>query len=312
MTEHSFSTSFNNHKNINLIYIFFNLHDKNIAKEMNMNITEIIKDAFLFPSKNTGRFAIYLLLSVLMVGFAMGGIFTYAFGIIDAENYLTGGIYLIISMLIGFIISGYHIKVIKSGINHEDNVPVFELYENFMTGFDNVLVLILYFITPTLIVMLVGFGTNLFGNAMEVVKEFVLQIFNVYIMDSSIDIAVNAISLALTNFLNSLAITVTVALVVFLIFSIIYLMAEARLANTGSLKEALNIFEAVKDIKRIGVGKFVLLLLAIVVVITIIELILIIALTFYPFLLSVIYIILTPYMVLVSQRALGLLYSDIT
>ncbi len=312
MTEHSFSTSFNNHKNINLIYIFFNLHDKNIAKEMNMNITEIIKDAFLFPSKNTGRFAIYLLLSVLMVGFAMGGIFTYAFGIIDAENYLTGGIYLIISMLIGFIISGYHIKVIKSGINHEDNVPVFELYENFMTGFDNVLVLILYFITPTLIVMLVGFGTNLFGNAMEVVKEFVLQIFNVYIMDSSIDIAVNAISLALTNFLNSLAITVTVALVVFLIFSIIYLMAEARLANTGSLKEALNIFEAVKDIKRIGVGKFVLLLLAIVVVIAIIELILIIALTFYPFLLSVIYIILTPYMVLVSQRALGLLYSDIT
>ena len=285
---------------------------KIFAGEINMNITEIIKDAFLFPSKNTGRFAIYLLLSVLMVGFVIGGIFTYAFGIIDAENYLTGGIYLIIAMVIGFIISGYHIKIIKSGIEHDDNVPVFELYEDFMTGFDNVLVLILYYIIPALIVILVGYGTNLFGKAMEVVEEFVLQIFNVYIMGDSIDIAVNAISPILTSFFNSLAITITVALVVFLIFSIIYLMAEARLANTGSLREALNIFEATKDITRIGVGKFVLLLLAIVVIIAVIELILIIALTFYPFLLSIIYIILTPYMVLVSQRALGLLYSNIT
>ena len=130
-------------------------------------------------------------------------------------------------------------------------------------------------------------------------------------MGDSIDIAVSAISLALTNLLNSLAITITVASIVFLIFSILQLMAEARLANTGSLREALNIFEAAKDITRIGVGKVILLLIAVVAVIAIIELILIIALAFYPFLLSVLYIILTPYMVLVSQRALGLLYSDI-
>ena len=276
-----------------------------------MNITEIIKDAFLFPSKNTGRFAIYLLLSVLMEGFALGGAFTYAFGFIDGESYLTGGIYLIIAMMIGFIIYGFHIKVIKSGIELDDNVPVFELYENFMTGFDNFIVSMVYFIIPALIVILVGFDTNLFGNTISFVQEFVLQIFNVYIMGDSIDIAVSAISLALTNLLNSLAITITVASIVFLIFSILQLMAEARLANTGSLREALNIFEAAKDITRIGVGKVILLLIAVVAVIAIIELILIIALAFYPFLLSVLYIILTPYMVLVSQRALGLLYSDI-
>ncbi|WP_407380667.1 DUF4013 domain-containing protein [Methanobrevibacter sp.] len=284
---------------------------KIFAGEINMNITEIIKDAFLFPSKNTGRFAIYLLLSVLMVGFALGGIFTYAFGIIDAENYLMGGVYLLISLLIGCIITGYHIKIIKSGIELDDNVPVFELYKDFMTGFDNYIVSLFYFIIPALIVMLVSFDTNLFGNAMEVVKEFVLQIYGVYFMDIPIEIAFISISPLLTDFLNSLAITLTAAFIVFLIFSILQLMAEARLANTGSLKEALNIFEAAKDITRIGVGKVILLLLAVVVVIAIIEIILIIALTFYPFLLSVLYIILTPYMVLVSQRALGLLYSDI-
>ena len=78
-----------------------------------MKMTGIIKDALLFPSKNTGRFGIYLLLSVLMVGFAIGGFFTNALGVIDGENYLLGGMYLIISLMIGFLIAGYHIKVIK-------------------------------------------------------------------------------------------------------------------------------------------------------------------------------------------------------
>lgn len=284
---------------------------KNIAEGIDMNMTEIIKDAFLFPSKNPGRFAIYLILSVLLVGFTLGGAFTYAFGFIDADNYLAGGAYLIIAMMIAFIIAGYHIKLVKSGIERDANAPVFELFENFMTGFENFIVSIAYYILPTFIVILVGIDTNLFGNAMELVKEFVLQIFNVYIIGGSVDVAANAISFALINFLYSMAISISVALFVFLIFSILYLMAEARLANTGSIKEALDIFEAIKDIARIGVAKVILVMLAVVVIIDVIGIVLIIALSSYPFLLSVVYIMLTPYMMLVSQRALGLLYSDI-
>ena len=138
-------------------------------------MTGIIKDALLFPSKNTGRFAIYLLLSVLMTGFAIGGVFTNALGLFDGENYLLGGIYIIISIMIGFLIAGYHIKVIKSGIDHDDEVPVFELYKDFMTGFDNTVVSLVYFIIPALIVLLVALDTNLFANAIAVVHEVVYQ-----------------------------------------------------------------------------------------------------------------------------------------
>ena len=276
-----------------------------------MNITGIIKDAFLFPSKNTGRFAIYLLLSVLMVGFIIGGDLTYAFGLFNSENYLLGGIYLIIAMLIGFIITGYHIKIIKSGIELDEEVPVFELYKDFMTGFDNIVVSIFYFIIPALIVVLVGYDTNIFGNAIAIFEEFLLQIFNVFIMGNSVDIAVNAISNAVTNFVTSLAITIAVALILFVIFSFIQAMAEARLANTGSLREALNILESVKDIKRIGVGRVILVTLLVVLIIAIIDIILLIAFNYYPFLIIIVYIIITPYLALFAQRALGLLYSDI-
>ena len=277
-----------------------------------MNMTEIIKDAFQFPSKNTGRYAIYLLLTVLISLFALGGVFTYAFGIIDAENYLMGGIYLIISGLIGIVVLGYHIKVIKSGIEHDDDVPVFNLFEDFMTGFDNFVLLIVYFLIPALIVVLVGLDTDIFGKAIGVVREFVVQAFNVYIMGSSADIAVKAISNALTNFVGSLAVTIAVALVLFVIFSFLLGMAEARLANTGSLKEALNIFESAKDLKRLGVGRAILVMLLVIALITAIEVILLIICNNYPFLLSTFCIIITPYFVLVTQRALGLLYSDIT
>ena len=276
-----------------------------------MNITGIIKDAFLFPSKNTGRFAMYLLLSVLMIGFIIGGILTYAFGFINAEDYLIGGIYLIIAMLIGFIISGYHIKLIKSGIELDEEVPTFELFENFMTGFDNVVVSLFYFIIPALIVLVIGADTNIFGNAIAIGEELVRQIFIVYIMGNSTDIAVNALSHTIDNFMNSLTITLTAALILFIIFSIIQSAAEARLANTGSLKEALNIFEALKDIKRIGVVKVIILVLLVFVIMAIIEIIFISLFQYYPFLLSIIYIILTPYMALVTQRTIGLTYSEI-
>lgn len=279
---------------------------KIFTEEIYMNVTEIIKDAFLFPSKNIGRFAIYLLLSWFMAWFVFMGVFTYASGLINAGNYLTGGMCLIISMLIGFIIAGYHIKLIKSGIELDDEVPVFELYENFMTGFDNVMVSILYFIIPVLIVLLVGLSTNVLGNAMAIVKEFVLLIFNEYIMGGSLDIAANTISHA-----TSIAITSTVALILFVIFSFLQSMAKTRLANTGSVREALNIFEAAKDITRIGVGKVILVILLLVVAIPIIEIILIVILKGFLFLLPLINIIIIPYLALTFQRALGLLYSDI-
>ena len=274
-----------------------------------MNITGIIKDAFLFPSKHTGRYAIYLLLSVLLVLFAIGGLLTYSFGILDSENYLTGGMYFLIALIIGILIEGYHIKVIKSGIDHDDNVPAFQLFEDFMTGFNNTVVSIVYFIIPALIVALVAADTNLFGNAVAVIKEFILQTYNAYIMGGSF--AVNALSATLSNFVGSLVITITAALIIFLIFAFLQSMAEARLANTGSLKEALDIFESTKDIMRIGVGKTILVIILILLIIAIIELILVVVLSSYLFLLAVLVSIITPYLILVTQRALGLLYSDI-
>ena len=276
-----------------------------------MNITEIIKDAFLFPSKNMERFAVYLVLSVLMTVFILGGTLVYPWGFFNVDNYAIGGIYLVIALVIGFFISGYHLKVIKSGIELDDEVPVFELGENFLGGFEIAIISVFYFIIQAFIVAVAALATNVFGNAIATVQEIRLQIFNVFFMVNSADIAVDAISNAVFNFIISLAITIAVALIVFLIFSILQSASQARLANTDSLKYALDIFEALKDIKRIGIVKVLLLVLLVLVIIAVMGVIFIILFNYLPLAVSVIYIILVPYIALAIQRLIGLAYSDI-
>ena len=276
-----------------------------------MNITEIIKDAFLFPSKNMERFAVYLVLSVLMTVFILGGTLVYPWGFFNVDNYAIGGIYLVIALVIGFFISGYHLKVIKSGIEFDDEVPVFELGENFLGGFEITIISVFYFIIQAFIIAVAVLATNVFGNAIATVQEIRLQIFNVFFMVNSADIAVDAISNAVFNFIISLAITIAVALIVFLIFSTLQSASQARLANTDSLKDALDIFEALKDIKRIGIVKVLLLVLLVLVIIAVMATIFIILFNYLPLVVSVIYILLVPYIALAIQRLIGLAYSDI-
>ena len=276
-----------------------------------MNITEIIKDAFLFPSKNMKRFAVYLVLSVLMTVFILGGTLVYPWGFFNVDNYAIGGIYLVIALVIGFFISGYHLKVIKSGIELDDEVPVFELGENFLGGFEITIISVFYFIIQAFIIAVAVLATNVFGNAIATVQQIRLQIFNVFFMVNSADIAVDAISNAVFNFIIPLAITIAVALIVFLIFSTLQSASQARLANTDSLKDALDIFEALKDIKRIGIVKVLLLVLLVLVIIAVMGVIFIILFNYLPLAVSVIYIILVPYIALAIQRLIGLAYSDI-
>ncbi|WP_296872459.1 DUF4013 domain-containing protein, partial [uncultured Methanobrevibacter sp.] len=211
----------------------------------------------------------------------------------------------IVSMLIGWVLAGYLISIIKSGIELDDEVPGFEWWENFITGFNNFIVTIVYFIIPAFIVVVVGYLTNIYGNFMIIANEVMSQAQNVY-MGNSTFILSEAASQAIANLMISLSITIMVALVLFVIFSFLQTMAQARLANTGSLGEALNVVEAAKDIRRIGVGKVIVVILLIIIIIAVIEMIL----SSVPFL-AILSIIISPYLLFFAQRAVGLLYSDI-
>ena len=94
------------------------------------------------------------------------------------------------------------------------------------------------------------------------------------------------------------------------LFSFVQIMANSRLANTDSLGDALNIPEAFKDISRIGVGKVVATIVLVVIVSVVISAILSAVYQQVPQL-AILNIIVTPYLMFFTNRATGLLYSDI-
>ena len=278
-----------------------------------MEITELIKDAFVFPSKDIGKLAIFIVLTILLSFLAVGGLISLLSGIFSNEASLSaiGIIVFIIALIIGFIVQGYQISVVKSGIELDDEVPEFYWKENLITGIKYLVVNIVYFIIPSIIVLVVGLITNVPGNIFAVINEAVTTSANSTVSANATIPAVNTVSNALMgNLLTSLTITAIVAVIVFLIFSFIETMAQARLAKTDDLGYSLNIIEAFKDIGRVGWGK----LIAVIILIGIINSVIhgIIGLIgYYVPSISIISIIITPYLVFFASRATGLLYSDI-
>ncbi len=274
-----------------------------------MDIMDIIKDSFVFPSKNIKLLLIFELLSIVAGAFSVIGTIVYVLGFISPECFMWGGIAVIVSMLIGWVLSGYLISVVKSGIELDDDVPEFEWWDNFNNGFNYFIVSIVYYIIPAFIVIVIGYLTNIFGNVLAVAQEIIAQGMNIFMGTSTVFVT-DAMAQAMVNLAVSLAITATVAIVLFIIFSFLQTIAGARLANTGSLTEALNIFESAKDIRRIGIGKVIVLIVLVIIIIAVIEAILSAIYSYVP-ILSILSIIITPYLIFFAQRAVGLLYSDI-
>ena len=276
-----------------------------------MEIMDIIKEAFIFPSEDIGKLAIYIVLTIVTGFLAVGGIVSTALGFLDTSAYAVVGIILfIIALIIGFIISGYQISLIKSGINQSD-APEFEWKKNIIDGIYCLIISIVYFIIPAIVVMIVGWITNVPGNFQAVVQDAVMSSVNATAAANTTVPAVSTVSSALMgNLITSLAITGVVAFILFIIFAFIHTMAQSRLANTGSLGEALNIPESFKDIGRIGWGKVIAVILLVVIIVVVINAIISFIANYVPAI-GIVSMIVTPYLIFFAYRAMGLLYSDI-
>lgn len=273
-----------------------------------MEIREILKNALIFPAKNLETLSIYALLLILQGVFLIEGIITIVFGLVDIINIVIGAIYLIIAIIITLITGRMSMQCIKSGIDLEEKLPDFQWFSNLGVGFKKIIITIFYFIIPALITVAIGLLTNIFGTILYLFDQIVLNIPGLVIGDSAQ--AMDAISVASYPLLITLAITISASLIIFLIFSFFQWQAEARLAHTGKLRSSLNFVRSIRDIKKIGLLRVVILSVYIYFIVLAFEFA--IAFIFDHFImLSVLNIIITPYIVLFSQRALGLLYSDI-
>ena len=275
-----------------------------------MQIMEIIKESMVFPSKDLAKLAIYIVFTIVAAILAFAGITFIALGIADNAIWAVLGIILLIAgLILGFIILGYQISIIKTGIEHAESAPEFNWKGNLITGIKYLVVNIVYYIIPAIVVLIVAWITNIFGQASDIFyKMFEASMTapaNTTVVFTDVVPQSQIIALG-----NAMIIVGVVAFVMFVIFAIIQTMAQARLAKTDSLGDALNIPDAFRDIGRIGYGKVIAVILLVFIIVIVINAI-ITGLNSYINGFSILSIIVTPYLIFFTARATGLLYSDI-
>jgi hypothetical protein len=275
-----------------------------------MEIMEIIKEAMVFPSKDIVKLAVYIALSVVSVLLGAFGIIYLAIGVASQSFWIIIGLIAFIAALIlGFITTGYIVSIIRSGIEHEESAPQFMWKENLVTGIKFVVLNIVYFIIPAIVVLILGWVTNLFGMA-SIMFTRMMYASMAAPANATVTIADVVPQSMIISFGNSLIIVGIVAFILFVIFGFLETMGQCRLAKTDSLGYAVNIPEAFRDIGRIGFGKVIGLTVLIFVIILVINCI-ISGLNAYIAGFSILSIIVTPYLSFFAASASGLLYSDI-
>lgn len=277
-----------------------------------MEIMDIIKESFIFPSNNLEKLGIYIGLSFLMAILFIIGALVCALG--ESIYIVIGLVLFLAGLIVGLILTGYILDVMKSGIDHEDLAPAFDWKNDAILGIKEVVVQIVYYIIPAILTFIVALIANVPGSFMAIFEEIanttVYESVNAT-ADSALIASFGYVSDAtIQAFISSVVITAVVAALLFIIFSFLSTMAEARLAKTGSLGNALNMIEAAKDITRIGTGKVIAVILLCIVIGIVISGILGFLSQQISFL-SILSILVTPYLLFFQYRAYGLLYSEI-
>ena len=271
-----------------------------------MEINDIISDAYKFPANNFKAIAIYIVLSVVAFILFLGGLFSLILVGNNSAYLILTAILFILALCVGLIMAGFQIDLIKTGIDLEDIAPDFDFKNDLVRGIKNVIVSIVYYIIPAIITLIIAFLTNVPGQVSDMfyyANQTVVNTSGSTVVNYNFNTVPSSITAGASG---SLLMTVLVGIVLFIIFAFLKFMANARLAKTDSLGEALNIPEAFRDISKIGYANVIGVVLIMVIIFIVINGILMAV----PFL-AILNIIVSPYLMFAMARANGLLYSEV-
>ena len=266
-----------------------------------MNLREIIIDAIKYPISDTRKFLIFCALIILM---SLSTILP-SYGL---NNGTLSIILSLVTLIVSFIVLGYSADVIKGGTEGSNTLPDFDYVKQFVMGIKAMILEIIYFIIPAVIVILVASSSGLFTSFTEIIYKSIEAMGN---DANNMTMIMAAIPKSTMNtFTNSLTITLIVAIILFIIFSLMSFTGIVRFAKSGSGTEGLRFRKIIQDMSNIGFVKIIVTLIviyiiafALIIVSTLIGLI--------PYIGVFISIFIgVPFILLFVNRAIGLLYAD--
>lgn len=237
-----------------------------------MGFGDIISDSVSYPFSDIVKFLIVGIISLLAS-------FSSLMDTFAPTNFGLQFIGIIIGFVFALILSGYSLDITKRTIENSNTIPNFDFLVNFADGIKVLIVGLVYLIVPIIITIILLIITGAIGAGLD-------------------------------HVFASLGIGILISIILFIVFGIFEVVAQARLAQSGNIGDALDIGAVFEDVQRIGLLKIVLFLIVACVIAFIVALVEI-ALSFIPFIGIIIASIISgAFLVLFLNRAVGLLYIE--
>lgn len=204
-----------------------------------------IKNSFRYPFLNSTHWlilGIFLIIGNLMIVISFLNIgFTWE-GDFNIEYF--SDVLMIISVIVTILVLGYAINIIANSIVKSDEMPMFNIKNDFINGLKHILVLFVYFIVPILICVGVSVLLNTTSYYFDLTSFSFLN--SVVLSETSGYVETLAME---ADFTLNLIITIIISLILFFIFGLFESVAVCRLAKYGSLKESFNFKEVLREVK---------------------------------------------------------------
>ena len=141
-----------------------------------MEIMEILSDALRYPFENIKALIVYLILGIIL-GIALAGTAGAVAAGVAANNALAvvglGIIGIIVSLILGFVISGYELDIIKYGIERTSRSPEIDIVRQFINGVKLFIVSIVYLLIPIVITAILAIFVQ---NWVSILIAFILSV----------------------------------------------------------------------------------------------------------------------------------------
>ncbi|MCC7554267.1 MAG: DUF4013 domain-containing protein [Methanobacteriaceae archaeon] len=274
-----------------------------------MDFSEIFKDSLNYPFNNYRKFLAFGLLLIIidLIWYFVADVFDISFEL-GALLFLSG---LLITFLLGFVIDGYLLSVLRSTIDYDEDIPKISFFKNLVDGLKVLIVNIVYYVFALFFVIIAAFLSGFIGSLMKIFE----------IIGANPDMNPDSLgSLVPYDLVYGLGlgfwITLLVFLIIMIIFSFVIVIARARLAETNEIEEAINIHHVLSDIKEIGIINYIIWAILLILISFVIIAILAFALASISFIpqfgqiiaLIIQSLLIVPFLNLFLNRAIGLLY----
>ena len=237
-----------------------------------MEISEIIKDALVYPLNNVKSLILYVIIGAI-TGILGGASLLAMTSQVTGNNVVAAGGFGFIGILVMIIgtllISGYGLDIVKYGIERRDDGPGIDIVRQVLNAIKAIIVSIVYYIIPAII------GWLLF------------------------------------TLLGRGILTIIIVAILYIVFAFAQFMAICRLAKYDSLGEALSIGEAIGDISKIGMLKVLITVIAVFIIGFIIAFICGLIYNYHQIIGGILLGIFGVYATFFYNRAIGLLYSQV-